>query len=167
MDPMPRRFAPLPNRNDHHCFGCGPLNPSGLRMQFFSDDVTVRSRLTVPDHLGGWDTLVHGGVIATIMDEIMSWAAIYLLKRIILTKSMTVDFITPIRIGEPLQAEGRVLEKANDKEAVMVGTLINDAGRICAKSRGTFALLRPDVAKRMKIMDDAALEGFAPLLKSD
>ena len=165
MDPLPQRFTALPNRNDHHCFGCGPSNTSGLRMQFCSDDVTVRSRLTVPDHLGGWDGLVHGGVIATVMDEIMSWAAIYLLKRIILTKSMTVDFLSPVRIGEPLQAEGQVLEKPSEKEAVMAGCLTNDAGKVCAKSQGTFALLRPDMAKRMKIMDDAALEGFAPLLK--
>ena len=88
----------LPNRETHNCFGCSPINASGLQMKFSTDESTVFSRLTVPDHLCGWDRLVHGGVISTILDEIMSWTGIYMLKQITMTKSMTVDFIKPVQV---------------------------------------------------------------------
>ena len=77
----------LPNDRGHRCFGCSPLNPHGLQMTFYTNETSVFSKVKVPEHLCGWNNLVHGGVLTTIMDEIMSWAAIYLLKQIPMTKS--------------------------------------------------------------------------------
>ena len=156
----------LPNRGDHKCFGCGPGNPIGLQMKFFSDDKSVFSWLKVPNHLMGWDNLVHGGILSTILDEIMSWSAIYLLKKLILTKSMTVDFIKPVFEGMELKVEGNVFEKRSDKEAVMRGRIYNAEGVLCAKSKGIFALLEPKVAKRLNLMSADALKDFEPILKA-
>ena len=66
-------LKPLRNRRDHHCFACGPQNPHGLKMTFYTDERSVYSWVTVPGHLRGWDNLIHGGVISAILDEIMSW----------------------------------------------------------------------------------------------
>ncbi|MBW1768757.1 MAG: PaaI family thioesterase [Deltaproteobacteria bacterium] len=156
----------LPNRDDHQCFGCGPANPSGLRMKFFTDDTSVFSWLKVPDHLIGWDNLVHGGVLSTILDEIMSWSAIYLLKKLILTKSMTVDFIKPVYVGAELKVEGTVFEKQSDKEAVMQGRIYNKEGVLCAKSKGIYVLLKPKVAKKLNMMSAEAIKDFEPILKA-
>ena len=156
----------LPNRNDHKCFGCGPANSSGLRMKFFTDDASVFSWLQVPDHLIGWDNLVHGGVLSTILDEIMSWSAIYLLKKMILTKSMTVDFIKPVYVGAELKAEGNVLAKKNDREAVMQGKIYNKEGVLCAKSEGIYVLLEPKLAKKLNLMSTEAIKDFEPILKA-
>ena len=49
-------------------------------MTFYTNQTAVYSKITVPDHLCGWNNLVHGGVLTTIMDEIMSWATIYFAK---------------------------------------------------------------------------------------
>jgi uncharacterized protein (TIGR00369 family) len=108
--------------------------------------------------------LIHGGVISTILDETMSWTAIYLLKKIILTKSMTVDFIKPIYEGTKLKAEGMVSKRINKREALMEGFIYNDAGVLCAKSRGTYVLFEAKVAKKLKIMSAEALRGFEPFL---
>jgi len=155
----------LLNRNDHKCFGCGPANPSGLRMKFFTDEMSVFSWLKVPDHLIGWDNLVHGGILSTILDEIMSWSAIYLLKKMILTKSMTVDFIKPVHVGMELKVEGNVFEKQTDRQAVMQGRIYNKEGVLCVKSKGIYALLDPKVAKKLNIMSAKALKDFEPILK--
>ncbi len=61
-------------------------------MTFASDGEQLVSHLTVPEHLCGWDSIIHGGIVATIHDEMMSWTAIQLLHKMILTKSVTVDF---------------------------------------------------------------------------
>ncbi len=154
----------LPNREDHMCFGCGPRNQSGLKMEFFTDGMRVVSTLVVPGHLCGWDTMVHGGVISTVLDEIMSWAAIHLLKRIILTKSMNVDFFRPVQILSEITAEGRVLESVSEREAILEGLLYNSKGELCARSRGCFALFTVESAKRLGVLNQETIDSFACLL---
>ncbi|MBN1930801.1 MAG: PaaI family thioesterase [Desulfobacterales bacterium] len=155
----------VPKKGNRKCFGCGLDNPAGLQMKFYSNGESLFSWLTVPDHLCGWNDLVHGGVISTILDEIMSWSAIYLLKKIILTKSITVDFIKPVFSGKELKVEGKVFEVKNEKEAILEGLIYDTNGKIHAKSRGTFALLQPEVAQRLGIMDEKTLKDFEPLLR--
>ena len=155
----------LPNRDTHRCFGCSPVNASGLQMTFHGDGQSVFSDLTVPAHLCGWDRLVHGGVITAILDEAMSWGALHLLRQVILTKSINVDFIKPVLIEEPLRARARVLAADQPREAVMEGQLHNAAGDLCARSRGTFGIFSPAVARRLKIADDATLEWFKEIME--
>jgi uncharacterized protein (TIGR00369 family) len=150
----------LPNSETHNCFGCSPINPSGLQMKFYTNDVSVFSAVTVPKHLCGWNNLIHGGVLSTILDEIMSWAAIYLLKRITLTKSMTIDFLKPVYIGHPLKAEGKVLELRGRHEAVMEGILSDSDGTIYTRSTAHFAIFSPAVARRLGIANEEHLNWF-------
>ena len=150
----------LPNSETHNCFGCSPINPSGLQMKFYTNDVSVFSEVRVPKHLCGWNNLIHGGVLSTILDEIMSWAAIYLLKRITLTKSMTIDFLKPVYIDHALKAEGKVLELIGKDEAVMEGILSQGNRTICTRSTAKFAVFSPAVAKRLGIADEAHLNWF-------
>ena len=92
---MNEKYTQLPNSSDHNCFGCSPINKSGLQMKFYADDNTVYSDITVPDHLCGWSNITHGGVLTTILDEIMSWTALHFIKRITMTKTMEIEFIKP------------------------------------------------------------------------
>ena len=158
-------YKAVPNTGDHRCFGCSPLNPSGLQMQVHADEKSVLSWVTVPEHLCGWRNLVHGGVISTILDEVMGWGVIVLLKRISLTQSMTIDFLRPVTTGVPLKTEAKVLERTKEHEAVLESTLYDQQEEPCATARGTFALLSPRLAKRMGILDEELLEAFRPLLE--
>jgi uncharacterized protein (TIGR00369 family) len=153
-------YRELPNSTDHYCFGCSPVNPAGLRMKFFANQDAVFSSVTIPDHLCGWSNIAHGGVITTILDEIMSWAALHFLKRITMTKSMNIEFIKPVYIRNPLRAEGRVQTVNGKHDAVMEGILYNDNGDACAKSTANFAIFSPKVAKRFGIADDTSLKFF-------
>ena len=157
----------LPNLRDHKCFGCSPVNPHGLKMVFLAADGAVVSRLTVPNHLCGWNNLVHGGVVSTILDEIMSRSAIYLLRRVILTRSIQVDFLKPAFTGTPVQAEGRILEEVSEREATIEGRLFNADGELCARATGTFALFTSESIRRLNFMDMALVEGIEALINAD
>jgi len=160
MEPT-KDYQHLPNSSDHYCFGCSPVNSSGLQMNFFADRETVFSNLTIPEHLCGWSNIAHGGVLTTILDEIMSWAALHFIKRITMTKSMNIEFIKPVYIRNPLKAEGKVLEISGKHDVVMEGILYNEKGVACAKSTANFAIFSPKVAKRLGIADDDSLKFFA------
>lgn len=146
-------YRRLPSRPDHNCFGCSPTNSAGLKLKFFTDEETVFTRVTVPDHLCGWDTLVHGGVLSTILDETMGWTALHMLKKFTLTKSMTVEFLKPAYIGMELKAEGRVLEVKSEREALIEGFIYNPEGILCARSTGTFGLFTAAAMRKLGIMD--------------
>jgi uncharacterized protein (TIGR00369 family) len=157
---MKEGYIQLPNRGNHNCFGCSPVNAYGLQMTFYANEAAVFSSVTVPEHLCGWNNLVHGGVLSTILDEIMSWSAIYLVKRVPMTKSMTVDFFKPITVGNPLRAEGRVLDKKSKHEALIEGRIYNKDDVCCASATGTFAVFSPAVAKRLNITDAESFQWF-------
>ena len=158
-------FRHLPGSASHNCFACSPVNSSGLQMKFFTNEKAVYSRVIVPAHLCGWNNVAHGGVVSTILDEIMSWAALYLLKQITLTQSMTVEFIKPVPISEIMEAEGSVLELKGRRDAVIEGVIYNSDGKVCARSTGMFKVFSPAVAKRLRIADDPMLQWFESLFE--
>ncbi|MDX2494007.1 MAG: PaaI family thioesterase [Desulfuromusa sp.] len=149
---------------DAHCFGCSQKNPYGLKMKFYADDAALYSWLSVPNHLCGWDGIVHGGVLSTMLDEIMGWSAIYKLRCIVMTKTMTVDFFKPVYIDDELRVEGRVIEKVSEREAILEGKIYKGDDVLCAQTRGTFAIFTTKAIKRMKIMPLEVLKGFGEYL---
>ena len=151
-----KEFRPLPSRENHACFGCGPANPCGLRMKFFTDGTSVFTELKVPEHTSGWKNLVHGGVITTILDEVMGWSAIYSLKRFVLTKTISIEFLKPAFVGERIRAEGSLIELRGEREAVLGSSLFDAAGNLCARGRGVFAVFAPEAAMDRGIINEEA-----------
>ncbi len=163
---MREGYKPLPNLENHKCFGCSPTNPSGLQMTFYNKEKSVFSWVTVPDHLCGWHNLAHGGAISAILDEIMGRTALYILNRLIMTKTITVAFLKPIFIGQELQAEGKVLEYKNEREATIEGFIHDNKGVLCARATGTFALFTPETLKKKGFMDDGLINDLKQLFSS-
>lgn len=153
----------LPVRDNHNCFGCSTTNASGLKMRFQTDGEALYTWLVVPDHFSGWSNLVHGGITTTILDETMGWSAIYLLRAMVLTKSINIDFLKPIYVGDDIRAEGRVVEM-REREAVMQGLLYNSEGRLCARATGIFAMVPAERAKKMGMLDEALLRDLDKLV---
>ena len=146
-------YKPLPNLENHKCFGCSPSNPSGLQMKFYSKDKSVFSWVSIPDHLCGWHNLAHGGAISAILDEIMGRTALYTLNKLIMTKAMNIEFLKPVLIGQEMKAQGKVLEHKNDREAIIEGFVYDEEGLLYSKATGTFALFTPEYLTKMGIMD--------------
>lgn len=164
MMPAIDQLTLLPNLDSHSCFGCSPRNTAGLRMQFSTDGESVFSSLIVPPHLCGWERLIHGGVISTILDEIMGRTVIYRLRKLGLTRSMTIDFLKPLRIGESILAQGRILEQIGDRKARVEGLIMSGDGRIGARSVGEFALFTPEAIARHGIIGPETMDQMARLL---
>lgn len=161
-----KKYRPLPHRDNNDCFACGPDNESGLKMKFVTDDKSLFSWVIVPPHLCGWNHLVHGGIVATILDEIMSWTALHLLDKIILTKSIQIDFKKPIYVDRQVKAEGKILRKTSDREALLEGSIYNDQDELCARSKGTFALFTLEAMRKKKILDERIIKDIETGVKS-
>lgn len=101
---------PVRALNDHNCFGCGSQNPIGLQLDFYrmSDGDGVWAPWTPTTVYEGYDGMIHGGIICTLLDEIMAWS-LYARNTWAVTANMQTKFRKPVRIGEPVKLVGRVL----------------------------------------------------------
>jgi acyl-coenzyme A thioesterase PaaI-like protein len=111
-----------PDVDDHHCFGCGALNQHGLHLALLADPQGdgVIARYTPPAHAEGYPGMVHGGIITTMLDEVMAWS-LYRHGIWAVTGELTTRYRRPVPIGEPLLARGwivrdrgRVIEVAGE-----------------------------------------------------
>jgi uncharacterized protein (TIGR00369 family) len=135
-------------------------------MKFFSDEQVVCSWLTMPEHVAGWNNVVHGGITSTILDEIMSWAGLYLLQQVTLTKNMTIEFIMALNVGDKIRAQGKVLEYDGKHNATIQGLIFNNQEKICARAIGNFNILSFKIAKRLGVVTDSHVKDyFEPLIR--
>ena len=92
------------------CFACGPKNPIGLKLKFSWDGQEVKAKFTPGEYHQGWAGLVHGGIMSCLLDEAMSYAALYSGVNS-LTARMQTRFKHPLPIDEPLTVTGSVTKK--------------------------------------------------------
>ena len=84
------------------CFVCGESNPLGLRLAFAHEQWRVSTRFQFrPEHVGFKQT-IHGGLIATVLDEAMVWACGVGAGQFAYSAEMTVRYLKPVRPNEPL-----------------------------------------------------------------
>ncbi len=160
-------LKPIPNWEEQACFGCGAANPHGLQMKFFTDEQTVYSFLEVPETMIGWNRIIHGGVLSTILDEVMAWAAIYLFKQLGVTKTMRVDFNKPVLCGEKITAVAGIEEQPSASAVRMYGRIYNAAETVCAQAHGDFKLIGTKAAIRLGIVGEDYMRTFGPILEFD
>jgi uncharacterized protein (TIGR00369 family) len=120
--------------DDGHCFVCGDRNEQGLRMKW-----TVRGRETFADFTAdkrhqGWKDVVHGGLLAAILDEAMT-RLVWKLHGSAVTAEMTVRYLAPAAVGEKLTAHGKILD--DSKRLVLAEARILKAdGTVVARAEG-------------------------------
>ena len=88
-----------------NCFVCGDLNPGGLKAKFFFDGQKAYTEITTDSRFEGYKGIYHGGVLSSLLDEIMI-KAILANERFAVTAEMTVRFLLPVKIGEKLSITG-------------------------------------------------------------
>jgi uncharacterized protein (TIGR00369 family) len=98
--------------NSRMCFVCGLQNPVGLKLAFYEDHEAeqVRAEFTIPDVYQGYPGVVHGGIVAAILDEVSGRAVMLYSsdENLMATLRMTVRYRRPTPTGTPLTAVGRV-----------------------------------------------------------
>ncbi|HKJ31644.1 MAG TPA: PaaI family thioesterase [Balneolales bacterium] len=130
----------LPNSDD--CFGCGLNNPYGLQLKlFYEEDASVTAEFTPRKEYNGWNDLLHGGIISTVLDEVMSWALLANGIRAV-TSKMEIKFRNPAMIGNSFTAKGTIINKRS-KVYQVKGVLYYD-DTIIAEATSTYMNMPKD-----------------------
>ena len=93
----------------HHCFACGELNEVGLHLRLNLEPGRCWTELALPRRFEGWEGIIHGGILSTILDEVMAWSLVSH-DNWGVTARMSVDFRKPVTVGQAIRAEGWITE---------------------------------------------------------
>jgi uncharacterized protein (TIGR00369 family) len=118
--------------NEGLCFGCGHNNPIGLKLKFIKDGDACRAEFIPSKDHQGWPGVVHGGILASLLDEAMSYAA-YFEGATCLTASMNIRLRQPVKVEEPLTITASVTRNSR-KLFETRATVCSKDGTIMAES---------------------------------
>lgn len=97
---MKRIINPWRGMDGYRCFGCDPRSEQGLRMEFYEDGDRIVSRWKPRPEFQGWVDTLHGGIQATLADEISSWVVFRKFQTSGVTSRMEVRYLKPIHTSE-------------------------------------------------------------------
>lgn len=128
---------PFVKQKGYNCFGCSPDNKTGLNMTFKEEGEFVLSDWMPKPHFQGWNNVLHGGIQATLLDEIASWLVFIKLKTSGVTSRMDVKLKKPVHTDQgSLHLKAR-LKEMNRNIAVIETWLYNADNELC-----TFAIMQ-------------------------
>ena len=151
---------PFHKLEGYNCFGCSPDNEFGLRMTFRIEGDEVLCDWEPETHLQGWVGILHGGIQATLMDEIASWYVFVKLQTAGVTSKMEVKLIKPVKMDKaPFRLVARLQEMQRNVAIIKVQLYMND-GILGAESLMHYYTYPQELA--MKKLFYPGIEEFLP-----
>jgi uncharacterized protein (TIGR00369 family) len=132
--------------NSDYCFVCGRKNPKGLYMRFYDNGRDeVHANHTIPDEYQGYPGMVHGGVLASILDEVVCRVAmIEDHHHFMMSVKLEVKYRHPVPTETPLQVVGRIV-RLRGRLGKAVGEVRLPDGTVAAEAAMTLADVPEDV----------------------
>ena len=127
-----------PPTRDPHCFCCGEHNAQGLQLRYrYPQPGQAHTSFAIPDHFTGWKEVVHGGLLAMVLDETMAHACAS--KGLNgFTGQISVRFRQPVRVGTIVEAAGQILTER--RRVVTAAARLTADGTTIAEAQATFVV---------------------------
>lgn len=120
------------------CFVCGEANPLGLNLRFETDGRLVRAKfLPRPEH-SGFKGVVHGGLITTVLDEIMVWACAAQTRRFAFCAELNVRFLNPMPPGLEVVVTGELVANRKGRLYEAKAAMYDADGLALTKATGKY-----------------------------
>lgn len=133
----------LPPNPTNICFGCGGANARGMKLTFEQDDSAkrIRGAFKLGAEYQGGPGFIHGGIIATVLDEAMGKVSRFRGVRAV-TAELIVEYLKPVSVDAPLLIEAYEVERTG-RNLHYVGEIRNQAGDLLVRGRGRFVVIEP------------------------
>ncbi len=132
-----------------NCFVCGKDNPFGLNITFLKDKNEVRAELIPESKHQGFKGIVHGGILFSILDEIMGRTAVITKRLMTLTVEVNIKYRKKAKVGEKIiftahmtKDLGRMIEAQ--------GQVCKEDGTLIAEAKGRFIVLSKEMQKEVE-----------------
>jgi uncharacterized protein (TIGR00369 family) len=134
--------------DDNYCFACGINNPSGLKLKFSYENEQVSCRFTPLKIHQGYKDIVHGGIISTLLDEVMAHLCLY--KDFCgVTAKLEIKFKKPAYINQTLTVTGKI-DELKGKLLIAQAVITNIENEVIAEGKSAFIKVPGVIDERRK-----------------
>jgi len=133
------------------CLVCGRANRIGMHLDLHVDDQTgiVQAKFApAHDHIG-FQGVIHGGVLATVVDEAMVWAATWNGRRFCLCAELTMRYLQIVRVDQKVTVVAKVETSRSRLKTVSALIRDDDSGNVLATGSGKYVPVSPDEHARV------------------
>jgi uncharacterized protein (TIGR00369 family) len=136
--------------NSRQCFVCGVENLRGLHLSFYEvKPGEICADITVPETYQGYPGVVHGGIVAAMLDEVSGRVFMGDPPRFMFTAKLSVRYRKPVPTGQPLRLVGYA-GKDHGKVATARGELFDSNGTLLADAETVLADI-PEAMQSFKL----------------
>ena len=140
-------FAEMASKGEYNCFGCSPGNDIGLHLEFWEDGEEVLAKWTPNKRYEGWMGVLHGGIQATLLDEIAAWVVFIKLKTSGVTSEMNINYHKPLYHSKgEISVRGKLIE-IEKRLAKLKCTLFDGQNETCATATVTYFCFPEKIAR--------------------
>jgi hypothetical protein len=151
------RKIEIPNNWEFNCFGCSPKNDCGLQLRFYISKKGCFADYVVPDYFCGFSQWTHGGIIASMLDEVAAWSIISHLFKVGITREITTKFLNPVPARTKIRVEGEIIS-SDEKSAIIESRITSKDGVLLAKAESKWSLPSTSTLAKVAGMDKEMLD---------
>jgi len=149
---------PFTGNEAYNCFGCSPGNKIGLQLEFIEEGEWICSWFTPGHNHEGWFNVLHGGLQATLLDELGSWVVFVKMGTAGVTSKLEIKFIKPVHVDKgTVKIKGRIKEISRNI-ATIEAFLYDGEGILCAET--TMRYFAFSQKKALEMMNFPGHEAF-------
>ncbi len=148
---MKKLHNPFFQEEEFKCFACDPKNEHGLHMEFYEEEDFVVSKWDPPEYYQGYMNVLHGGIQATLQDEVASWVVYVKAFTAGVTVSMDIEYKKPVYVDQgSVTVKGRLIEVGR-KIAVIRTQLFSSRDEIASEALVKY-FVYPEKVAREKLL---------------
>ena len=135
------------NPEKYQCIGCSPHNPIGMKLEFWDEGEGLYAEWEPRSEFMGWENVLHGGIQATLLDEIAAWVVYVKCETAGVTGEMQVKYKNPVYTNKgKLTLRGSIVEQ-NRRLATIKSQLYNADGELACEAILKYYLFPEKIAR--------------------
>ncbi len=147
---------PFTKHQGYNCFGCSPDNPAGLRLNFVDEGETITATWQPNPDFQGYNNLLHGGIQATLLDEIASWYVYVKLKTAGVTSKIEIKYRKPVYVTKgPVLLKASLIETRRNLADIRA-ELFDSDNQLCAQGAIQYFTFPEKIAREKYFYPEAA-----------
>ena len=137
-----------------YCFGCGEANPIGLRLEYRRVDDQLVTEFVPQEVHQGWPGIVHGGIITSLLYEVMENFPCYRGSTAMM-RGIETNLRRPAHTGSTIVAMSWLVEQSG-REWRVAASLKGEDRKLIAEGKASLVVLNQAQQERIGISDEGA-----------
>jgi len=160
---MKKILNPYTKTEGYNCFGCSPSNQNGLKMEFFEEGEITVCKWKPMEQFNGYKNILHGGIQATLMDEIGSWFVSTRYAKACVTLKLDVRYLKPVYSNKGEITLKASLQKVKRNIIFVLVQIFDTEEELCAEATAAFFTFSDKVSKE-KYLYPGADKFYEPII---